>query len=277
MFRKLLEKLFPSLSDKTKANVFYFEETRKAALEAEENCAGEQISANDPIMMMTNEQRHMLAFYDCLFGQSSLNQQPDELSEYVANKLEILLTKPAVLLKSLPILPASLTQVLTAISGDDFNVDELVDLIEHEPAIAAKVIELANSSFYKRGSKAVTDLKSAFMGLGRDGLVEGVINGFVGKMTPHAKVYFRQYGDKIWHHSFRTGLISKQLISASAQKEHAAEGYLIGLIANLGDMIIYQLMIDAFAVVHPDCQPDSWAFKNLMITHSRRLTCLMAR
>lgn len=276
MFIRLIKKLFPSLSDKTEANVFYFEETRKAALEAEEN-ADDKPFANDPIMMMTDEQKHMLAFYDVLFGQSSNNQQPDELSEYVASKLEDVIAKPAALLKSLPILPASLTQVLEAINGDDFDVDALVDLIEHEPAIAAKVIELANSSFYKRGSKAITDLKSAFMGLGRDGLVEGVINGFVSKMTPQAKVYFRQYGDKIWHHSFCTGVISKKLISASAEKEHAAQGYLIGLIANLGDMIIYQLMTDAFAVVHPDSQPDSWAFKNLMVTHSKRLTCLMAK
>jgi HD-like signal output (HDOD) protein len=277
MFRRALEKLFPSLSDKTEANVFYFEETRKAALAAEENSPDDKPFANDPIMMMTDEQRHMLAFYDVLFGQSSHNQQPDELSEYVASKLEGVIAKPAALLKSLPILPASLTQVLEAISSDDFNVDCLVDLIEHEPVIAAKVIELANSSFYKRGSKAVTDLKSAFMGLGTDGLVEGVINGFVSKMTPQANVYFRQYGDKIWHHSFCTGVISKKLISASPHKEHAAQGYLIGLIANLGDMIIYQLMTDAFAVVHPDSQPDSWAFKNLMVTHSRRLTCLMAK
>jgi HD-like signal output (HDOD) protein len=277
MFIKLIKKLCPSLSDKTEANVFYFEETRKAALAAEENSPENKPLANDPIMMMTDQQRDMLAFYDVLFGQSSNNQQPDALSEYVASKLEGVIAKPAALLKSLPILPASLTQVLEAISSDDFDVDTLVDLIEHEPVIAAKVIELANSSLYKRGSKAVTDLKSAFMGLGRDGLVEGVINGFVSKMTPQAKVYFRQYGDKIWHHSFCTGLISKKLIAASAEKEHAAEGYLIGLIANLGDMLIYQLMTDAFSVVHPDSQPDSWAFKNLMVTHSRRLTCLMAK
>jgi HD-like signal output (HDOD) protein len=276
MFTKLIKKLFPLLDMTAESNVFYFEDSRKAAIEAEQE-TGEQFMANDPINMMTEDQRHMLAFYDCLFGQSSQNQQPDELSQFVSERLETLLSKPAALLKSLPILPTSLTQVLAAIDGDDFDVEKLVAMIEQEPAIAAKVIELANSSFYKRGSKAVTSLKSAFMGLGRDGLVEGVVNGFISKMTPQSKVYFKQYGYKIWRHSLSTGLISKKLIGASSLKEHSAEGYLVGLICNLGDMIIYQLMIDAFAVVHPDCQPDSWAFKNLMITHSRKLTCQMAK
>ncbi|NQZ10968.1 MAG: HDOD domain-containing protein [Algicola sp.] len=114
-------------------------------------------------------------------------------------------------------------------------------------------------------------------GLIKNGLVEGVINGFISKMTPQAKVYYKQYGEKIWHHSFSTGSFSKKLISAAAQKEKPNEDYLIGLVCNLGDMIIYQLMTDAFAVVHPDSQPDSWAFKNLMITHSRMLTCQMAK
>lgn len=275
MFRKLVETLFPSFSGRTKANVFYFEDTRKNESEEEVNTF--EPGANDPINFLTAQQKHQLAFYDCLFGESSLNRKDDELSQFVAQRLEMVLTKPASLLKSLPILPASLSKVLDILKGDDFDVAQLVETIEQEPAIAAKVIELANSSYYKRGEKPVEDLKSAFMGLGRDGLVEGVINGFISKMTPQAKVYFKQYGEKIWKHSFDTGVITKQLLKNAGFANDSPQGYLIGLICNLGDMIIYQLMTDAFAVVHPDCQPDSWAFKNLMITHSRKLTCQMAK
>ncbi|WP_114327077.1 HDOD domain-containing protein [Candidatus Colwellia aromaticivorans] len=69
----------------------------------------------------------------------------------------------------------------------------------------------------------------------------------------------------MWKHSFTTGVIAKELINRSEYKQESAQGYLIGLICNLGDMIIYQLLMESFAYVHPDCQPNSFAFKNLLI------------
>ena len=100
--------------------------------------------------------------------------------------------------------------------------------------------------------------------LGTNGLIEGVINGFIGSFTPESRVYFQQYGVKIWQHCLSTGVIAKKLINSSPHKRDAAQGYLIGLICNLGDMIIYQLLTEAFAFIHPDSQPNSFAFKELM-------------
>ena len=177
----------------------------------------------------------------------------------------------------MPVLPASLSKVIDQLSDDNFDTNELLDLIQHEPSIAAKVIELANSSFYNHTEKEIADLKSAFMLLGSNGLMEGVINGFVCKLTPLSQIYYKQYGNKIWHHSFTTGVITKELINKSPYKEEAAQGYLIGLICNLGDIIIYQLLMDAFSFVHPDCQPNSYAFKALMQKKSKHLAYHVAK
>ena len=42
-------------------------------------------------------------------------------------------------------------------------------------------------------------------------------------------------------------------------------------------MVIYQLLMDAFAYVHPDCQPNSYAFKELMQQKSKKLTYHIAK
>jgi HD-like signal output (HDOD) protein len=279
MFKTLIKRLFPKIKIDNQPDYFYFEKDKKAD-EATQQQGLDSLHRSDTVKLkcaVSIEIKHQQDFYDYLFGQSPATTQHDELSIYVANKVEALLKTPQAMLNLMPVLPASLTMVIEQLSDDEFEIEDLLNLIEHEPSIAAKVIELANSSFYNRSNKEITDLKSAFMLLGRDGLIEGVINGFVSKLSPQSKIYFKQYGNKIWQHSLSSGVIAKELISISPYKIEAAQGYLIGLICNLGDMIIYQLLMEAFSFVHPDCQPNSFAYKELMQNKSKQLTYYIAK
>ncbi|WDD97399.1 HDOD domain-containing protein [Thalassomonas actiniarum] len=272
MFHALIKRLFPSADDSNQPNFYYFEDTRP--VEQEE--APEATS--NAIHLMSAEEAHQKAFYDVLFGQSEHSEQHDELSLFITKKVQKLLEMPKLILKVVPLLPASLTKIISQLNdGHAFDTNALIALIRQEPVIAAKVIELANSSFYNRSDKDVTDLKSAFMLLGQNGLMQGVINGFINKLTPQPTIYFQQYGHKIWQHSLATGQIAKEIISQSPYKQGAAEGYLIGLICNLGNMIIFQLLMEAFSYTHPDCQPNTFAFKNLLYENSKKLTTHIAR
>lgn len=278
MFKTLLKRVFKG-NKLAQANYSYFEETRNHQQQDAEQ-AIEQLQndlAQKAISVASIEEQQQIGFYDYLFGESSLSQTQDELSLFVTEQIEKLLDNPKYLLDALPVLPASLNQVLAQLNDEAFDTQQLIELILQEPVIAAKVIELANSALYKRGDKDITDLKSAFMQLGTKGLIEGVINGFVSKLTPKSPIYFQQYGHKIWRHSQSTGEIAKALLMQSEYKEEAGQAYLIGLICNLGDMIIYQLLMEAFAFVHPDCQPSSLAFKALMYKNSKKLTFHIAK
>lgn len=279
MFKTVMKHLFPSIKGKNTANYFYFEDANKSteAIQQEAIAELQSINADKPLNLVSAEERQQQDFYDFLFGESLATIQHDELSLYVADKVQALLKTPQSMLNVMPVLPASLTKVIEQLSGDDFDIEDLLSLIRQEPSIAAKVIELSNSSFYNHANKEITDLKSAFMLLGRNGLIEGVINGFISKMTPQSKIYFKQYGNKIWQHSLETGVIAKALINKSVHKEEGGQGYLIGLICNLGDMIIYQLLMEAFSFVHPDSQPNSYAFKTVMQKNSNKLTYHIAK
>jgi len=276
MFKAVIKRLF--CKDK-KPNYFYFEEDEhlEDALQNAVLDNVETVSALKPLRLFSVEEIHQQEFYDFLFGQSPATTQHDELSHYVAAQIDTVLGNPHAILQEMPVLPASLSKVVEQLSDNNFDTQELLDLIQQEPSIAAKVIELANSSFYNHTDKEIVDLKSAFMLLGSNGLIEGVINGFVSKLLPKSQIYFKQYGNKIWQHSLTTGVIAKTLIKTSAYKEKAAQGYLIGLICNLGDMIIYQLLMDAFSFVHPDCQPNSYAFKALMLKNSKKIAYHLAK
>jgi HD-like signal output (HDOD) protein len=279
MFKAVLKRLFCKDKRKGQPNYFYFEEDKDSE-EALQNTMldkAEPVSASIPLRLESIEETHQQEFYDFLFGQSPATTQHDELSHYVAAQIDTVLRNPQTILQEMPVLPASLSKVVEQLSDNNFDTQELLNLIQQEPSIAAKVIELANSSFYNHTDKEIADLKSAFMLLGSNGLIEGVINGFVSKLTPQSHIYFKQYGNKIWQHSLATGVIAKALINTSTYKEEEAQGYLIGLICNLGDMIIYQLLMEAFSFVHPDCQPNSYAFKELMQINSKKIAYHLAK
>lgn len=287
MFKKLINALFKKKASNT-ANLYYFENLKNKEVTKEEiqhnnnntnNIDNIDNIDNKPFRYYSFEEEYQQAFYDYLFGMpnSFTSSHNDELSEFISDKVESLLLNPKLILDALPILPMSLSKIIEQLNNDDFDADTLISLIQQEPAIAAKVIELANSTYYNRSSKEINDLKSAFMVLGIKGLSEGVINGFVNKLVPQSSIYFRQYGQKIWQHSLSTGVNAKTLVAKSKIKNDAAQAYFIGLISNLGDVIIYQLMIDAFAVVHPDCQPNSTLFKNIMAKNSKKLTYFIAK
>ena len=148
-------------------------------------------------------------------------------------------------------------------------------MIEQDAIIAGKVIELANSAIYNRSGKDVLDLHNAFMLLGQKGLTEGVINGFISKMVPTKQVYYKSYGKLIWQHSQLTGQIAKTL--ADAQQLNQSEAYLLGLLTNLGNMVIFHLLVDAFAIVSPDDQPNSEDFKRLVLKYGPELTLNIAK
>lgn len=279
MFNKLINTLFSPFKDKKDPNFLYFEETKNAKEEDQEDAVSDfqdllTAKANNLILIEEILQKE---FYNYLFGQSPPTNQHDELSLYISNEIDNVLMNPKSVLDSLPVLPVSLTSIIEQLNNKEFDVEGLLQLIEQDAVIAVKVIELANSSYYNRQNKEITALKSAFMLLGSNGLMEGVINGFVSKLAPKSNIYFKQYGEKIWKHSLSTGQIARDIINMSPFQTESAQGYLIGLLCNLGDMVIYQLMIETFNFVHPDCQPNSFAFKEVMFKNSKKLAYYCAK
>ena len=216
-------------------------------------------------------------YYTYLFGDASDQPGNDELSPLVRKKMEELLQKPQQILKSMPVLPSSVTEIMTQICNRDFDTEKVLSLLKQEPVVAAKVLKLANSSYYNKGQNPQTELKSAFLLLGVDGLSEGVINSFIKALVPQDNMYFKFYGKRLWASSVLTANYAKQLLQKSTNFHLAPQAHLLGLINNLGDIILYQLMIEAFNQLHPDNTPSSSLFQELLKDNAKKLTCTLAK
>lgn len=276
MFKSLVQSVFPSMASKKDFTPDYssFERSRVTSDEdplAQPSC--EQSSKK----LQTDTIPKAGPFYDYLFGDSNQQVEQDPLSLYVANKVNDLIMQPQALLADLPVMPTSVATVISLLENPDFDLNELLDVIEHEPSMAADMIKLANTSKYKRGENQVTDLQRAFMCMGAQGLKEGVVQVFLQKFSASSNLYFKQFGEKIWAHSFNTAQYAQKLAETSLSPDQVSTVYLVGLLRNLGTMVIFQLMIEAFKYVDPDAQPNSASFKWLMSEQSVNLTITIAK
>lgn len=271
MFKALVQSVFPSVASDQGLTPDYssFERTRVDTSE-------------DPLETQSNKlQAETIPkagpFFDYLFGDASQQSEQDPLSLFVANKVNELIMQPQELLADLPVMPTSVATVISLLENKDFDLSELLHVIEQEPSMAADMIKLANSSKYKRGENQVTDLQRAFMCMGAEGLKEGVVQVFLRKFSASSNLYYKQFGEKIWKHSFNSAQYSQKLAEQCLSPEEVNTVYLVGLLRNLGTMVIFQLMIEAFKYVDPDAQPNSAAFKWLMAEQSVNLTITIAK
>ena len=246
MFKNLLKALFSTFITKKKdVSYDYFEKTRKQSSEEEEVYYAQRNSTS-PLILIDKHDNDFLTY---LFGETDASIDSNPFSDFIEQKIEALLVSPKGLLKALPVMPASVTTLMTELKKDDFNINELLQVIEREPAMAADVIKIANSALYRRGDKTVTDLKTAFMNMGAHVLLEAVVYSYLKNLSPTSNIYFKHFGDKIWQHCLQTALFSKLLMPDTYNKEDKSTAYLIGLLLNLGKMIIFQIMIEAFNYV----------------------------
>ncbi|WP_440905750.1 HDOD domain-containing protein [Catenovulum sp. SX2] len=215
-------------------------------------------------------------FYDYLLGKCPTDISDDKLTEFVVEKIVELIHTPQQILVEMPAMPASVNQLVQALNDPNFALDTLLTQIEKEPMIAAMLIKQANSAKYKRGLKPVSDIKTAFVNLGSTGVKEGVLMAFIKQLSPPSNVYFKLFGERIWLHAQQSAEYARVLAKDLLDEQDSEVAYFVTLLNQVGKMIIFRLMIDAFKVVDPNTPPNSRALKDLMHKKSYELTLACA-
>ena len=136
----------------------------------------------------------------------------------------------------LPSLPHVLVDMLRACQGSQASFQELAQIISKDVAISARVIALANSSFF-RTSTSVNSLERALLVLGIDTIKTIVI-------TSSVQQFFSDFGSDhthflklFWKRSLTCALIAKSLAILTSYP-NPEEAYLTGLLHNIGELVL---------------------------------------
>jgi HD-like signal output (HDOD) protein len=141
---------------------------------------------------------------------------------------------------ALPPLSIIAIKLLEAASNEDASDAELVRIIEQDPSLTVRLLNLSNSAFFGTGSPTAT-LSRAVMRLGHNQIKLMALSISLRDAFPMGKVGQLDY-ELFWRISLYRGLIAKSL----AQQSKAAnpeEAFLCGLTMEIGLPILFDLCI----------------------------------
>jgi HD-like signal output (HDOD) protein len=135
---------------------------------------------------------------------------------------------------NLPSLPVVVTQIIAAVDDPNSTVSRLNDLISKEPALAARMLRLANSAYFGRRNGMVS-LPQCALVLGFNTIRSLALSASVHRMVVAAglKSFSPQ---QFWHHSLGTGVGGRVLARAAGRDAEAAMS--TGLVHDIGKLVL---------------------------------------
>ena len=138
--------------------------------------------------------------------------------------------------------PTVALRVLELTRDPDFEMIEMVGCLEHDPALAASILRLVNSSYYGL-SQEVTSLQHALAYLGRRSLRLTVLSfGLVKSFVSGAPAQFHQ---AYWKRSLTMAAAARTCAEMAGELD-ADSAFAAGLLADLGMLAVAQLETDVY-------------------------------
>lgn len=147
--------------------------------------------------------------------------------------------------------PAIVNRINEAVDDPKGNVDTIGRIITEDPALAARLLKIANSAFYN-SSFPVDTVTRALTMIGTKQLKELVMATFA--MQAFA-VYSGKEVDmaKFWHHSIACGVVARAIATARRMM-NTERFYLIGLLHDVGHLIIHTKLPEYIGPLFERCQ-----------------------
>ena len=155
----------------------------------------------------------------------------------------------------LPTIPVVATKVMQLIENESATAEELAKVVASDPAVAARVLKISNSSFYGC-QRQIQTLSHAIVVLGFATLKSLVVAASV-------KQVYQPYGlteKMLWEHSFGAGLASR-IIAKESRLVSEEEAFLGGLFHDIGKIIMNTMNSTQFQDVMQRCYNDGLTFE----------------
>jgi len=214
-------------------------------------------------------------FYDAMFGSFNSYGSLNSVEQNTFSQVISILSNAESLKGHIPILPDMLIRLLDALKDPHSDIFTFVEIIEKDPSFAAEVLKVANTAKYNRRGNAVVHLRRATSFLGVAGLIKIASTLLLADVIPCKPLCYQLYGRQIWTHSVQCATLCE--ILAKADKQNEADAYFVGLIHDLGKIIVFNFLSEALDDSFNAITPCSQEFKTLMTEMSLDVTYFIAK
>ncbi len=140
----------------------------------------------------------------------------------------------------IPVLPEIAWLIMRIANDPESNANQLVNLVQTEPVLAANVMRVANSAAFWRGTR-LSSLPQAIARLGMTLVRDIAFATAINARIFDAAIYDRQIR-QIGQHALATALWAKEI--AQMTKRDAEKAFLCGLLHSIGKPVLLRATLD---------------------------------
>ena len=138
-------------------------------------------------------------------------------------------------IEALEPLPITAQRLITVLADEDVSFQQIVEIVEHDPAVASNLMRLANSPIYG-GRFRIERLRDAVVRLGAMPLLDIALGGFLRKLGSSAPLYDLPE-DELWLHSAVASLATQEVARVAHVAVPATAG-IAALVHDIGKLIM---------------------------------------
>ncbi len=163
---------------------------------------------------------------------------------------------------ALPRLPAVIPKLMAALRDPQASAREYSDIVRKDPALASGVLRLANSPYYNTTEDEITSIERGIQALGVGGLRSLLAAAVLQPLIHVRSPLYGQFGKLLWEHSLATAVAAELL--AERWREDKFKAYFLGLIHEIGSIVVFTQLVNAFKENSPVAEPSPAAFLPLL-------------
>lgn len=139
-------------------------------------------------------------------------------------------------IQSFPSMPATGVKMLRILENPESNVDEIEDVLRHDPGLTGNVLKLANSAYFGIPSK-VASTRQAVLLLGLKKLIQLVIASCVNAAMDKPVPGYNLPPGNLWRHSIAVSIAAQALVKYKKNIEEE-DIFTPALLHDIGKLIL---------------------------------------
>ena len=140
----------------------------------------------------------------------------------------------------LPTIPTTAQRVLAATQDPYCTIGDLEAIVRQDPALAARIIKVVNSSFFA-GMKEIRTLPEAFMRLGFARIKDLALAVGMKKVYKGVNGHLKKELEYLWRNAVASGTACREIARSCGNANHE-EAFLAGLVHDIGSAFIIQVL-----------------------------------
>ncbi len=156
-------------------------------------------------------------------------------------------------------LPTCAVEIMELARDEEADAEDLIGVIRSDPAIAMRIMRMANSSFHGV-RESVSDLKQAVMLLGFQEIRNIAMSAYVAPLFRETDGYRGYTREGLWNHMVGTAVVAQEIAKISGRVD-PQEAYLAGLLHDIGFVMIDQYLHRPFRRIIDQVTPEKAAYE----------------